>query len=125
MSMVTIGLRKKKDDISKVLRAHNRLLSTLCQSSHRFIENAKEIFNTYEPISVETFTSEYRRMLSFIVSSFNVNQLLHIFRTNWLIDFTDENEHYLLKTFPKNFSSSNCSCAISSSCNEPLTDDIV
>ncbi|CAF4888015.1 unnamed protein product [Rotaria sp. Silwood1] len=140
-----ISLRQKKDNISTALSAHYRLLSSLCQSSHRFIENAKEVFDTFELISVETLThssfdsqiqsfisrfisqipAEYRRTLSFIVGSFSVNQLLHLFRSNWLIDFTDENEQYLLKTFPRNFSLSNCSCTISSNCSEPLIDDIV
>ncbi|CAF1465938.1 unnamed protein product [Rotaria sordida] len=140
-----IDVRKKKDNISAALGAHYRLLSSLCQSSHRFIENAREVFDTFELISVETLTrssfdiqiqslistfisqipANYRRTLSFIVGSFRVNQLLHRFRTNWLIDLTDENEQYILKTFPRNFSSSNCSCAISSNCSEPLTGDIV
>ncbi|CAF3342143.1 unnamed protein product [Rotaria sp. Silwood2] len=138
-------LKNKNDSISLALSAHYRLLSSLCHSSHRFIENAKEVFDAHELISIETLTrssfdiqtqslistfisqipADYRRTLSYIVGSFSVNQLLHLFRTNWLIDFTDENEQNLLKTFPRNFSSSNCSCAISSSCSEPLTDDIV
>ncbi|CAF3839568.1 unnamed protein product [Rotaria sp. Silwood1] len=144
-SSYIIDVRKKKDNISAALSAHYRLLSSLCQSSHRFIENAIEVFDTFELISVETLTrssfdiqiqslistfisqipANYRHTLSFIVGSFSVNQLLHRFRTNWLIDFTDENEQYILKTFTRNFSSSNCSCAISSSCSESLIGDIV
>ncbi|CAF4382743.1 unnamed protein product [Rotaria sp. Silwood2] len=140
-----IDLKNKNDSISLALSAHYRLLSSLCHSSHRFIENAKEVFDDYELINAETLTrssfdiqiqslisafisqtpADYRRTLSFIVGSFSVNQLLHLFRTNWLIDFTDETEQYVLKTFPRNFSLSNCSCAISSNCSEPLTGDIV
>ncbi|CAF2716423.1 unnamed protein product [Rotaria sp. Silwood2] len=144
-SSSVINLKKSDSNVSASLNAHYRLLSSLCESSHRFIDNAKEILDTYELITVETLThssfdiqiqsliskfitqipANYRRTLSFIVGSFSVNQLLHRFRTNWLIDFSDENEQYLLKTFPRNFSLLNCSCAISSDCSEPLVADIV
>ncbi|CAF1006039.1 unnamed protein product [Rotaria sordida] len=140
-----INLLENNDTISLPLSAHYRILSSLCYISHRLIENAKHVFGTRELVTVETLTrstfdiqtealisafisktsADYRRTLSFIVNSFSVNQLLHLFRSNWQVNFTDENENYIMKTFPRHFSSSNCSCAISSNCSEPLIDDIV
>ena len=68
--------------------------------------------------------SDYRRTFSFIINSFSVNQLLNLFTNNWKINFTNETEKYILKTSPNYFPSSNCTCAISSNCNEQLIDDI-
>ncbi|CAF4972824.1 unnamed protein product, partial [Rotaria sp. Silwood1] len=73
---------------------------------------------------ISRIQADYRRTLSFIVKSFSVNQLLHFFSSNWHINFTDENENYIMKTYPRRFSLSNCSCAISSNCREQLTNDI-
>ncbi|CAF1036853.1 unnamed protein product [Rotaria sp. Silwood1] len=144
-SSYRINLLKKNDSMSLALSTHYRILSSLCYSSHRLIENAKEVFDTRELISVETLTRSsfdiqinillttfishisayYRRTLSFIVHSFSVNQLLNLFESNWQVDLTNENETYILKTFPRLFSLSNCSCAISSNCSEQLIGDIV
>ncbi|CAF4038054.1 unnamed protein product [Rotaria sp. Silwood2] len=141
----SMNLLKNNDNISLALSSHYRLLSSLCHSSYHFIENATNIFDTRELVTVETLTrssfdiqtksllstfiskipADYRRTLSFIVNSFSVNQLLHLFTSNWQVDFTDENENNVIKTFPRRFSSSNCSCAISSNCSEQLTDDIL
>ncbi|CAF4217990.1 unnamed protein product [Rotaria sordida] len=131
--LYSINLLKKNDSLSLALSTHYRVLRSLCQSSHRFIKNAEEVFGTRELISIETLTrssfdfqiqalistfisqtsADYRRTLSFIVDSFSANQLLHLFTSNWQVDFSDENENYTIKTFPQRFSSSNCSCAIS------------
>ncbi|CAF1043600.1 unnamed protein product [Rotaria sp. Silwood1] len=141
----SMNILKNNDSVSLALSTHYRLLSSLCRSSRHFINNATDVFGTRELVTVETLTrssfdiqtkallstfvskisADYRRTLSFIVNSFSVNQLLHLFRSNWQVDFTDENEKNVIKTFPRRFSSSNCSCAISSNCNEQLKDDIV
>jgi hypothetical protein len=139
------NLFRKNDSISIELSAHYRLLSSLCYSAKDMIENNEKIFRNRELISVETLSrpsfniqvnaliskfiseipSDYRRTLSFIISSFNVNQLLNIFKSNWQVDFTDENEKNIVATYPRRFSSSNCSCALSSNCNEELREEIL
>ncbi|CAF1148794.1 unnamed protein product [Rotaria sordida] len=140
-----IDLLKKNENISLALSNHYRLIASLCRSSRRFIEYAIQMFGTRELVGVETLTHSsfdnqikpsipvfiretsnyYRRVVSFIVRSFSVNQLLHIFTTNWQLSFSDENELYIIKTFPRHFPSSNCSCATSYDCSEQLTNDIV
>jgi hypothetical protein len=40
------------------------------------------------------------------------------------MNFSNKNEKYVLTTSPNYFPSSNCTCAISSNCNEQLIDDI-
>jgi hypothetical protein len=127
------------------LSTHYRVLQSLCYLSRRFIEDSEKVFGTRELITIQTLRqssfdneieslistfvsdtiSDYRRTLSFIMSSFSVNQLLNLFRSNWEINFTDENNLNLISTSPRRFSSSNCSCAILSNCTEALRDDIV
>jgi hypothetical protein len=120
-------------------------LSSICQTAKRNIENALEVFDTRELISVETvprisfethtnalvsrfisqIPADYRRILSFIIGSFRVNQLLNVFTSNWQVDFTNQNEKHLISTYPRRFSVSNCTCAISPNCIEQLDEDIV
>jgi hypothetical protein len=139
-----LNLENKTDNISLLLFAHYRLLSTLCNLSNHLITNAEKAFGTRELISIELFryssfnneinalistfisqiSSDYRRILWFIVGSFNVNQLLNLFTNNWKMKFTDHNEKNIIKTFPRKFLDSNCSCAISSDCKELLIDEI-
>ncbi len=134
----------KNRNITLALITHYRILSSLCYLSEQFIQNAKKVFENQELITIEPLTnssfniqmksiisnfirqtkSDYRRTLTFITKSFSVNQLLYIFRKNWKIDFSSINEKYILKTSPNSFSSSNCTCAISSNCKEQLIDDI-
>ncbi|CAF3750060.1 unnamed protein product [Rotaria sp. Silwood1] len=140
-----IDLLKKNENISLALSNHYRLIASFCRLSRRFVDYAFQMFVTRELVSVETLTlssfdnqikpsipafirensNYYRRVVSFIVRSFSVNQLLHIFTTNWQLSFSDENELYRIKTFPRHFPSSNCSCATSYDCSEQLTNDIV
>jgi hypothetical protein len=139
-----LKLLEKNVNISLELVTHYRILSSLCNLSNEFIKIARKVFYNRELITVETLTnnsfeteikslifnfiretkSDYRRTFSFIINSFRVNQLLNLFTKNWRIDLTDENEKYLIKTFPHHFPSSNCTCAIQSNCNEQLIDDI-
>ncbi|CAF0782884.1 unnamed protein product [Adineta steineri] len=134
----------KNDNISLFLFSHYRLLSTLCNLSNNFINSSEKSFGTRELITIETLTyssfhieinalisifisqilSDYRRILSFIDGSFNVNQLLNLFTNNWKMEFTDESEKNIIRTFPRKFTNSNCNCAISSNCKELLIDDI-
>ncbi|UJR20134.1 hypothetical protein I4U23_023266 [Adineta vaga] len=137
-------LYEKEDNISLELSAHYRLLASLCDVARRTIENKAELFSNRELINVETITrssfdtqinalistfiiqipADFRRTLSYIIGSFGVNQLLNAFTTNWLIDFTSENEYYLISTSSRRYSSSNCTCATSSDCMEQLTENI-
>lgn len=139
------NLLNKNDSTSLLLSAHYRLLSSLCHLSRRLIENSLLVFNSRELVSIETLSrssfnteieaiistfisqtlADYRRTRSFIVNSFSVNQLLNLFTSNWQVDFSNEDEKYIIKTSPTQFSSSNCSCALSSDCSEPLIDEIV
>ncbi len=131
-------------NLSLELITHYRILSSLCDLTNQFINNTKKIFNNRELITIEPLTNSsfniqtkslifnfirqtklnYRRTFSFIIKSFSVNQLLNLFTNNWKINFTNETEKYILKTSPHHFSSSNCTCAISSNCNQQLIDDI-
>ncbi len=139
------NLSKTNDSVSFQLSAHYRLLSSICQTAERNIKNAQEVFGTRELISIETIPrisfgthtnalissfisqipADYRRMLSFIIGSFRVNQLLNIFTSNWQVDFTNQNEKHLISTYPRRFSVSNCTCAISPNCIEQLDENIV
>ena len=139
-----INLIKKKDKISKQLGTHYRILATLCQQAHRFITSAQNEFSADELISVETipqssfliqtealvstFISEipadYRRIQKLIIRSFGVNQLFNVFTTNWELSFTNEKEQFIVATYPRRFSSSNCTCATSFDCTEPIRENI-
>ncbi|CAF0883031.1 unnamed protein product [Adineta ricciae] len=136
-------LFEKEDNISLALSAHYRLLASLCDVARRTIDNKKELFETRELINVEAITrssfetqidalvstfitqipADFRRILSFTIGSFRVNQLLNAFTTNWHVDFATENEYYMINTRPRRFSSSNCTCATSSNCIEQLTEN--
>ena len=129
---------------SAALITHYRTLAALCDRSEQYIRNSIDDFDTRELITIEPLTraafdiqtqslidnlirqvkSDYRRTLSLVMNSFGVNQLLHLYAKNWKIDFTDENDKHVLKAFPVRFASSNCTCAISSNCSEPLMDGI-
>ena len=128
------------------LNVHSRMIATLCQQAKRTIEGARNIFASRDLISIETMTkssfhsqtqaliatfisqisADYRRTLTFIIRSFQVNHLLNTFESNWKIDLTNETEQhsYVLTTYPRRFSSSNCSCATSFDCIEQLDKDI-
>jgi hypothetical protein len=132
------------DNISDQLIAHYRILSSLCNISNEYLQNADKSFANRELITVEPLTessfnieikslisnflrqirSDYRRRFSFIINSFSVNQLLNLFRNNWRIDFTNKTEKYLIKTIPYRFPLTNCTCAISSNCNQQLIQNI-
>ncbi|CAF0862999.1 unnamed protein product [Adineta steineri] len=129
---------------SSELITHYRILSSLCHLSKEFLNNAKHVFDNQEYTTIELSTkslfnieiksfllnflhqtkSNYKRTSSFIMNSFHVNQLVNLFLNNWNISFTDQNQNYIINTFPNYFSSSNCTCAISSHCNKQLTNDI-
>jgi len=139
------NLSKTNDSVSLQLRAHYRLLSSICQMAERNIENAREVFGTRELISIETIPrasseihinalvsrfitqipADYRRILSFIIGSFRVNQLLNVFTSNWQVNFTNQNEKHLFSTYPRRFTLSNCTCALSPNCIEQLDENIV
>jgi len=138
------NLFKQNHSKSLELITHYRILSSLCSLSDQFLLNAENVFYNRELITIETLTndlfsiqiksfmenfirqtkSDYYRRFLFIINSFSVNQLLNLFRNNWKIDFTDKNEKYLIKTIPNRFLSTNCTCAISSNCQEQLIDQI-
>ena len=123
---------------------HHRMLSSYCALSKEYVDNWIEVFEHREMITIEILTNhsveiqidslmkkflhqiktEYRRRISFVFKSFHVNQLLHLFLTNWKIDFTNETENYLIQTIAQRFSSDNCTCAITSKCHEKVNDDI-
>ena len=132
------------DSQSLELITHHRILSSYCALSRDYIDHWNEVFEHREMITVETLTnhsfdiqfhsltknflhqikSEYRRRISFVLKSFHVNQLLHLFLTNWKIDFTNGSGNYVIQTVPHTFSSSNCTCAITSKCHEKFNDEI-
>jgi len=138
-------LFQKGDKVSIQLSTHFYVLATLCQTAYRTIKSAQDVFSSQELISVETMTrssfliqtealvstfisqipADYRRTLTFIIRSFGVNQLFNVFTSNWKLDFTDEDEQYIITTYPRRFSSSNCTCATSFDCTEQVTNDIV
>jgi len=140
-----INLLKNESTISKQLGTHYSVLSSLCEQTHRIIKNAENSFDTRELVGAETMThstfiiqtedlvstfisqlsSDYRRTLTFIIRSFGVNHLLNVFTNNWKLNFTDENEKHRIATYPRRFSSSNCSCATSFDCNEQIKENIV
>jgi hypothetical protein len=139
-----LNLFEKNDTKSLELITHYRILSSLCLLSNQFLQNAEKVFNHRELITIETLTknlfsiqiqsfiesfirqtkSDYYRRFLFIINSFNVNQLLNLFTQNWKINFTNENQKYLIQTIPNRFKSTNCTCAISSDCQEQLIDQI-
>ncbi|UJR20154.1 hypothetical protein I4U23_023286 [Adineta vaga] len=140
-----IELATKGDKISTALSAHYRVLASFCQIANRTIGTAQDVFGSQELITIEpmihssfiiqtdallsTFISQisadYRRTLTFIIRSFGVNQLFNVFTSNWKLNFTDENEQHIIKTYPRRFSSSNCTCATSFDCIEPVIEGIV
>ncbi len=139
------NLFKRNDSISFQRSIHYRLLSAFCQTTARTIEYAKEIFGASEFISIEAMPrtsfeihsnalvsrfisqipADYQRILSFIIGSFRVNQLLNIFTSNWQVNYTNQNKQHLFSTYPRSFSSSNCTCALSPNCIEQIDNDIV
>ncbi|CAF4170082.1 unnamed protein product, partial [Adineta steineri] len=140
-----IDLSKKGDKVSTLLSAHYRILASLCQTANRTIKSAQNIFSAQELVTVEPMTytsfmiqtealiatfisqipSDYRRTLNFIIRSFGVNHLFNVFTSNWKLDFTDEDQQHIISTYPRQFISSNCTCATSSDCTDPVTEDIV
>ncbi|CAF0779401.1 unnamed protein product [Rotaria sp. Silwood1] len=74
---------------------------------------------------IDEVLADYHRTLSFIIGSFEVNQLLNMFTGNWQLDFTNEKENYIMATRPRVFSSSNCTCATTSNCIEQIREDVI
>jgi hypothetical protein len=138
-------LFEKGDNVSLILSAHYQLLASTCRLTQRLIENAQDISSTHQLISpetmsrssfenkIETFVStfldqilaDYHRTLTFIIGSFEVNQLLNVFTSNWKADFTNEKQSNIIATRPRVFSSSNCSCATTSDCFEQIGEGLV
>jgi hypothetical protein len=140
-----IDLYKKRDKISRRVSTHYRILAAFCQQTHRTIKSAQDVFGARDLVNVEAMTrssfiirtealvltfisqipADYRRTLTFIMRSFGVNHLLTLFTTNWKLNYTDEDENYVIATSPYRFPSSNCTCATSFDCTEPVLDSIV
>ncbi|CAF1054316.1 unnamed protein product [Adineta steineri] len=144
-SSYLINLVEQKDSISTQIATHYSILASLCQQAQRIVKRAVDSFGARELVSAETMTrtsyltqtesllstfiseipSDYRRTITLIIRSFGVNHLLNVFTKNWKLEFTDENENYIMKAYPHRFSSSNCSCALSFDCNEQVHENIV
>ena len=117
----------------------------VCRLTKRIVENALDVFSVHQMISPETMIrplfmnqtemliatfidqtlSDYHRTLSFIMGSFEVNQLLNTFSSNWQVDFSDEKENNIIATKPRVFSSSNCTCATTSDCTDHIGEGVV
>jgi hypothetical protein len=140
-----MDLSEKGDKVSTLLSTHYRVLASLCQTADRTIKSALDVFNSHELITVEPMTrssfflqtqalistfisqipADYHRTIKFITRSFGVNQLLNVFTSNWKLEFTNEDEQHIIATYPRRFSSSNCTCATSFDCTEQVTENIV
>ncbi|CAF1564746.1 unnamed protein product [Adineta ricciae] len=140
-----IDLTQRADKMSTTLSAHYRILASLCQLANQTIRSAQDVFNNQELITIEPMTyasfhaqtdallstfvaqipANYRRTLNFIIRSFAVNQLFNVFTSNWKLNYSYEAEQHIIKTYPRRFSSSNCSCATSFDCIESVADGIV
>ncbi|CAF1403149.1 unnamed protein product [Adineta ricciae] len=140
-----ISLVEKKDPISTQVATHYSILSSLCQQAQRIVKRTLDTFSSRELVSSEAMTSQsfltqiesfqstiisqmpadYRRTITLITRSFGVNHLLNVFTKNWRLQYTDENENYVMKTYPYRFPSSNCTCALSYDCTEEVLENIV
>ena len=139
-----LDLFKKNDSQSLEIITHYRILSTFCSLSKEYLKNMIEVLDHQEFVTIETLSNtsfdremkslvknfrrriqfDYRRRILSVMNSFNINQLLHLFTRNWKINFTNEDENYIIDTIPQQFSSTNCTCAISADCHEQLVDQI-
>lgn len=140
-----INLFNKRNRTLLELNAHYRTVGKLCFQSKRTIQSARDIFNSRDLISIEAMTetsfysqtdaliqtfitqlsADYRRTMMFIMRSFEVNHLFNILASNWKMDLIGENGSSLITTYPRRFSSTNCSCATSFDCIERIDDEIV
>ncbi|UJR10950.1 hypothetical protein I4U23_015135 [Adineta vaga] len=140
-----ISLVEKRDPTSTHIATHYSILSSLCQQAQRIVKRALDTFAAHELVSAETMTyasfltqtesllskiisqipSDYRRTITLITRSYGVNHLLNVFTKNWKLEFTDETEKYIMKTYPYRFPSSKCTCALSYDCTEEVYENIV
>lgn len=138
-------LQKNTSNFTTERITHSRLLSSLCHLSKMFVQHqldrfVKQELITDEPWMNTTFhkqirskisnfirqtKSEYRRTLFFITRSFHANHFVNLFMKNWIIDYSNKEEHFILRSIPYYFTASNCTCARSMDCHERVSDDLI
>lgn len=57
---------------------------------------------------------------NFVLEIFHFNLLPTAFNTDWLLEYGDESNGFLIQSIPRVFTNSTCNCMISRKCKEPL-----
>lgn len=115
-------------------------MSWFCDRSQAAVQNAISVFNntilvSFTALSRASFTSQTAAIISqFIeltpVSDRRMNRFLAelgqgallptAFNTDWLIEYGNASNDYLLRSVPRHFANKTCNCLASSACYEPM-----
>ncbi|CAF3887199.1 unnamed protein product [Rotaria sp. Silwood1] len=78
--------------------------------------NMPEIVAHYSRI----LKNDFQRTQYFLSEMFHLSFLPTTFNTDWLLEYGNESNDYLIRSIPRIFTNTTCNCMISGKCQEPL-----
>ena len=69
---------------------------------------------------VKRHTQNFDLVFKFTTVMFQVSMLPSAFDNDWLFEYGNESNGYLVRSTPRTFKNSSCNCVISSECQEPI-----
>lgn len=113
MSSICAFSRSTVDQAISVFKS-TTLLSSLILSRDSFASHVSVIVNQF----VEQISVTFRRIAPLILEIMASNLLISAFNTDWLIEYGNTTNGYLLRNIPRLFANGTCNCAVSNSCQE-------
>ncbi|CAF4441305.1 unnamed protein product [Rotaria sp. Silwood2] len=69
---------------------------------------------------IQLVPNNYRGLQYFVLDLFHFSFLPTAFNNDWLLEYGDESDGYLIRSVPRSFTNTTCNCMISGACKEPL-----
>ncbi|CAF3223056.1 unnamed protein product [Rotaria sp. Silwood2] len=99
----------------------NKLLRTSFLTATVLLRRSFEI-ETAQIIAefIQLVPNNYRGLQYFVLDLFHFSFLPTAFNNDWLLEYGDESDGYLIRSVPRSFTNTTCNCMISGACKEPL-----
>ena len=89
-------------------------MSSLILSRDSFVSQASLIIGQF----IEQLPVTFRRMAPLMTEVMATNLFVSAFNTDWLIEYGNDTNDYLLRNIPRLFTNGTCNCVVSNSCQE-------
>lgn len=103
-------------DVSSVYFKVSSIINAFTLSKDLFKNEMENIIEQFIRVSSSAYRREMQQTLQLFENAYYIND----FNTDWLPEYGDEQNDYVIRNKPRLFAGSNCSCAVSSYCYEPL-----